>query len=90
MMAINRVNALGMQYRITEVFGSKEQCQIRTGSKHIIVDHSIHTISSAWYRWQQQGMYIQDAFSFLTPDEREFILTGITKEEWDETFKEEE
>jgi hypothetical protein len=29
---------------------------------------------------------IQDLFPELTPDQREFILTGITKEEWDETF----
>jgi hypothetical protein len=26
----------------------------------------------------------------LTPDEREFIMTGITEEEWDELFSEDE
>lgn len=32
------------------------------------------------------GALIQDSFPFLSPDEREFILTGITPEEWDATF----
>ena len=30
------------------------------------------------------GTLIQDAFPHLTPDEREFLKTGITPEEWDE------
>lgn len=35
------------------------------------------------------GMYnIQDVFPNLTPDQREFIKTGITSEEWDFMFKE--
>lgn len=37
----------------------------------------------------KQGLLIQDAMPNITPEEREFIKTGITKEEWDETFKEE-
>jgi len=30
------------------------------------------------------GKYIQDAFPTLSTDEREFIKTGITPEEWDD------
>ena len=30
-----------------------------------------------------QGMLIQEAMPNLTPDEREFIKTGITNDEWD-------
>lgn len=33
-----------------------------------------------------QGELIQRAFPHLTPDEREFIKTGITPQEWEETF----
>lgn len=33
----------------------------------------------AWYT----GMLIQEAMPQLSPDEREFIKTGITKESWD-------
>jgi len=35
-------------------------------------------------------MLIQNAFPNLTDDQREFILTGSTKEEWDNAFGEEE
>lgn len=35
---------------------------------------------------RKNGEYIQNIFPELTPDEREFILTGMTKQEWDETF----
>lgn len=32
------------------------------------------------------GVLIQHAFPNLTADQREFILTGITAEEWNDTF----
>ena len=38
----------------------------------------------------EEGIHIQRAMPNLTADEREFIMTGITSEEWDEAFKEEE
>lgn len=34
----------------------------------------------------ESGAKVQDAFPNLTPSQREFILTGITDDEWDETF----
>jgi hypothetical protein len=34
----------------------------------------------------REGTAIQDAMPNLTPDEREFIKTGITPKEWDEMF----
>lgn len=36
----------------------------------------------------EQGTNIQDAMPNLTDDEREFIKSGITAEEWDELFDE--
>lgn len=38
----------------------------------------------------QNGMLIQNAMPNLTADQREFLMTGITAEEWAETFGEEE
>lgn len=38
----------------------------------------------------ENGELIQNAMPDLTPDQREFIKTGTTAEEWDETFGEEE
>jgi hypothetical protein len=37
---------------------------------------------SAW----EGGMLAQDAFPNLSADDREFIMTGITSEEWDMAF----
>lgn len=34
------------------------------------------------------GALIQNAFPFLTPDQREFLMTGITPDEWDDLFSE--
>lgn len=31
---------------------------------------------------------IQNCFPYLSADDREFIMTGVTKEEWDKTFGE--
>lgn len=38
----------------------------------------------------QKGTLVQHAFPNLTPAEREFFLTGVTAEEWQATFGEEE
>lgn len=37
----------------------------------------------AWHN----GMLIQDAMPNLSPEDREFIMTGITSDEWDENIK---
>ena len=37
----------------------------------------------------QDGEHIQSAFPYLTPGQRELILTGITDEMWDGMFGEE-
>ena len=34
----------------------------------------------------KSGTLIQNAMPNLTPDQREFLMTGVTAEEWDETF----
>ena len=33
-----------------------------------------------------EGALIQDVMPNLSPDEREFIMTGITPADWDEAF----
>ena len=35
-----------------------------------------------WQRyWAREGL-VQDIFPHLTPEQREFLMTGITPEEW--------
>ena len=33
--------------------------------------------------WQENGKLIQEVFHMLTPEQREFIMTGVTPQEWD-------
>lgn len=39
-------------------------------------------------KWQAGYGNIQDMMPYLNDDDREFILSGITAEEWDKAFKE--
>ena len=41
-------------------------------------------------RYNEGQEFIQDIFPELSPEEREFLISGITPEEWDEIFREEE
>lgn len=36
--------------------------------------------------WQESGKAIQVALPFLTAEDREFLMTGITPDEWDKAF----
>ncbi len=42
------------------------------------------------YRSWQEGMLIQKAMPNLSADDREFIMTGITPEEWEDVFGKED
>jgi hypothetical protein len=43
-------------------------------------------VTEAQFKAWEGGMMIQHAMPNLTADEREFIKTGITAEEWEATF----
>ena len=43
-----------------------------------------------WEAFDRGGVLIQHALPGLSKQEREFIMTGITPEEWDAAFKEDE
>ena len=42
------------------------------------------------YLWQNKKVLIQDAMPQLTPDQREFLMTGYTAEDWAILFPPEE
>lgn len=42
------------------------------------------------YDWEVEGVLIQYAMPNLTAGEREFIKTGITPQEWDDMFGDED
>jgi len=41
-------------------------------------------------RWQSGRELIQNVFPNLSPEQREFLMSGATPEEWDELFPEED
>lgn len=43
-------------------------------------------ISEDQYQSWQNGKVAQEAFPNLSADDREFLITGIVQEEWDEHF----
>ena len=50
---------------------------------------TLKTTPQQFMDWQR-GKLIQDAFPELTADEREFLQSGATPEEWDNVFGKEE
>ena len=80
MKAFNRVNSHGRQYYFTELIDGATE--IRTNGKAIVVAHPIDRLNQSWYDWTVGHLFIQHAFDYLTADEREFLQTGITAEEW--------
>jgi len=59
----------------------------KTNSMHIAMP--MEAFEQAYKRFEEKD-HIQHAFPSLSPEEREFILTGVTAEEWDTMFKEED
>jgi|TARA_R110000765_G_C18551652_1_gene562387 hypothetical protein len=43
-------------------------------------------VTNAQIEAWQGGVLIQTAMPDLSPDQREFIMTGVTPQEWEETF----
>lgn len=54
-----------------------------TGKTHTI---NINCTEKQLKSYYEDGLLIQDAFPNLSASAREFIKTGVTEEEWNETF----
>ena len=58
---------------------------IFTGQTHVMdIDGWTQGQFDARLKLWQEGMLIQDAFPELNDDQREFIMTGVTPDEWAE------
>jgi hypothetical protein len=55
-----------------------------TQREHTMEIDVTHEQLAAW----RGGMLIQEAMPHLSADEREFIMTGVTPTEWNDTFGE--
>jgi hypothetical protein len=90
---ITRQNPRGKLFVLTvdhDGFETTNRTRIATKGKSIVVDCPLEEVSSRWFKWIMLGEYIQVAFDNFTSDEREFLMTGITKEEWDLMFPKDE
>ena len=56
----------------------------------IIIDMEYSVFLEKYRIWTSEIHLIQDVFPELNDDEKEFIISGTTKEEWDDLFGEEE
>lgn len=55
------------------------------------ITRTIHLpINSVDMKMFESGALVQHAFPYLSPGQREFIMTGATPEEWDEVFGDED
>ncbi len=57
-----------------------------TGNTHTL---DLPITEEQFQKWTH-GALIQDAFPGLSPAEREFIMSGITSEEWEASFRDED
>jgi uncharacterized protein YxjI len=83
-----RENMMGMRYSLHKE--NENQTRIVHNKKFIVVNMKLEDISQCWYNWQMRGEKVQKAFQTLSGAEREFLMTGITENEWNEIFKEPE
>lgn len=87
-MLLTRINPRGLRFELIELNPQETVVSLHGTQKSICVRCNIMDLSNRWYRWQLQGKFIQDAFDNLSSDEREFLITGITPEEWKALFGE--
>ena len=74
----------------TEIIGEaktlvRKASQLTGKLTEILVGIDFNEFVHSFYHWNA-GLLIQDAFPTLSADEREFIKTGITPEEWKAAF----
>lgn len=62
------------------------QTSVFSGKTHTFTMPFTKTQWDAW----NNGQLIQDVMPQLEPWQREFLMTGVTSEEWDAEFKEED
>jgi hypothetical protein len=93
---------IGSMTNVTEIFATKPHItrahtvddgvmvvvaiSALTGHKHAA---SLAITEAQVYDWVN-GASIQDAMPHMPPEDREFLMTGITAKEWDSMFSEED
>lgn len=82
-------NRAGLRYTITELSSDKIKLELQSTNKVRTLNIGFERFIYAYNAWKIKGELIQNAFPTLNASEREFIMTGISDEEWDTMFGEE-
>jgi hypothetical protein len=90
MMTIYRISPKGLEFNITELEGGRLELRLAGTTKLIIIEATLEQFSASFYRWLVNRVFVQDAFKYLSNEEREFLITGITPDEWKEMFGEQD
>lgn len=87
-MRIKKVSPRGLTFYLQTICEDRDSTEIHLAEtgKYIIVDFPIEQLSVSWYEWQVKGKKLQDAFPLFVVSEREFLMSGLTSEEWDKIF----
>ncbi len=80
-----RINKTGMRFDFLPTKDGKTLAIYK--DKQMKLDMPPAEVSRSFYDWQMRGNVIQIAFAKLPPEQREFLITGLTPAEWDATFK---
>ena len=58
----------------------------RSAISGIVRTRELDITEEQYSRWQKREGLVQEVFPNLSDSDREFIMTGITDEEWDAVF----
>ncbi len=84
---MNKIKTTSPSGRVYEIEQRKNHIAVRTENKEMLLDCSLSNFLASWTDWTL-GQLVQNAFSYLDADAREFLITGLLPSEWDEIMNE--
>jgi len=86
-MTLTRRNRNGKMYSLTNICASgRTKISLVDKGTSIEVDVDIQRLVECWHDWVINRTHIHNAFPGLSEPQREFLLTGLTEEDWQHTF----
>ena len=80
---------INMKFRVNEE--NRVVAQPADSSKEMTFSEGVSLeMIQQGYGFYYKGKIVQDAFPFLNADEREFLMTGLTPEEWEDLWGDED
>jgi len=80
----------GQGFEVRAIENKRTEVTDLPSGQTMVMNCTQEQIRNATVTLVRDDKLIQEAFPFLNPDEREFLLTGITPEQWDAIFGKEE